>query len=181
MELLYGSALKKAFEEDLKQGGPLDMFVYNMELDFFESLVGQYANRNRVSILCDWRMRLLVGMFLYSHDLTLAKHWPKNGMMHTKVMIFPERNIAYLGSHNFTWYAWTIAQNMTIRTENVPLARKIKDRFDYLWCKANVIGAVEPPLNSNSAKQSWKQDPSCVPFSGDTEGDGHSRYGITES
>lgn len=181
MELLYGKELRRALEEDLKIGGPLDLFIYNMELDFLEELFGQYANRNRVSILCDYRMRLLVGMFLHSHDVTLAKHWPKNGMLHMKVMIFPERNLVYLGSHNFTRFAWQAAQNMTLRVENVPIARKVKDRFDYLWCKAVIANPVEPSLNSNGLKKRWQQDAPGVPFGGDAEGDGHTSYGITET
>ena len=171
MELLYGSALRKALDEDLKQGGALDIFAYNVELDFFEELFGQHANRCRVSILCDYRMRLLIGMFLYSHDKTLAKHWPKNGMLHMKVMIFPERNLIYLGSHNFTRFAWQAAQNLTLRVENAPIARKVKDRFDYLWCKAVVVHPVEPPLNGNGLQNRWKQDAPGIPFSGDPECD----------
>lgn len=181
MELLYGRELRRALEDDLKIGGALDVFAYNVELDFFEELFGQHANRSRVSILCDYRMRLLIGMFLYSHDKALAKHWPKNGMLHMKVMNFPERNLVYLGSHNFTRYAWQAAQNMTVRVENAPLSRKIKDRFDYLWCKAVIVHPVEPPLNGNGLQKRWQQDAPGVPFSGDPECDGLTSYGITET
>ncbi len=181
MELLYGSKLREALEVDLKDEGPLDLFVYNMELDFFESLFGQYARRNPVSILCDYRMRLMAGMFLFSHPTALAKHWPKNGMLHMKVMLFPAKNVVYLGSHNFTWFAWTVAQNMTLRVENVPLARKIKDRFDYLWCKAAAVYPVEPALNCNRLQQRREQDAPCVPLGSNPEGDGQSSYGVTET
>lgn len=181
MELLYGRALRQALEDDLRGEGPLDLFVYNMELEFFEGLFGQYANRNQVSILCDYRMKQLAGMFLFSHDKTIVKHWPKNGMLHMKVMIFPEKNVVYLGSHNFTWFAWVAAQNMTLRVENVPLARKVKDRFDYLWCKAAGVYPVEPPLHGNRSNQRRQQDAPCVPFSCDPEGDGLTSYRVTES
>ena len=181
MELLYGSHMRERLEEDLKGEGPLDIFAYNVELEFFESLFGQYANKNRICILCDYRMKLIVGRFLHSHDLAIAKHWPKNGMLHTKVMVFPAKHVVYLGSHNFTWFAWQAAQNMTLRVESPKLAYQVKDRFDYLWCKSQIVHPVEPGLDGHGLSQGGQQDAPRVPLGSDPEGDTHTTYRVTET
>lgn len=181
MELLYGKHLRNRLADDMKDGGPLDIFVYNMELAFFEELFGQYANRNKVSILCDYRMKSLIGMFLYCHDQVIAKHWHKNGMLHMKVMVFPAKNVVYLGSHNFTWFAWHAAQNLTLRVESVPLTTKVKERFDYLWCKAVGVAPLAWELHSNRPNERREQDPSGVSFGGDPEPDSLTSYRVSET
>ena len=181
VELLYGKNLRTFLNLDVKEIGPADVWVYNMELTFFEDLFCEFVENNDMRILCDYRARVMTAAFCLNHPRVSAKHWSKNGMLHSKCIIFPTRSVVYLGSHNFTWFAWNSGQNLTIRTTHKGLAGEVAAKFEKQWISGLPIIPDELLRNCDTLNNGRQQHTPAVPLCCDTEADSPATYRVSET
>lgn len=181
MELLYGRHMQAFLSLDVKETGPADVWVYNMQLEFFEELFSEFVKNNDMRILCDYRARVMTAAFCLNRPRVTAKHWSKNGMLHSKCILFPTRSVVYLGSHNFTRFGYHSGQNLTIRTTHKGLAGEVGLKFNKQWISGLPVVPEELLRNCDTLNNGRKQDAPAVPLSCDPEADCPTTYRVSET
>ena len=161
--------MMKALIADLRHPDILFVWAYRVEQEFFENLFGEFMKDNEVRILCDYTTRHTVAAVVAKHPKAVARHWAKNAMLHSKVILFRQRGILYLGSHNFTRYAWVSAQNMTLRVENKEVCERVYEKFNGQWFASKIIVPDEILHHVNLGEQAGHDNSPVVSLGEDVK------------
>lgn len=108
-------AYQAALTHDLAQANTAIILAYKIQRAFFCDLFAPLADHGNITLLCDHRMAPIAQDLMRAFPGLSAFTWARNRLMHSKIILLPELEVAYVGSHNLTRYAHTCAINHTVR------------------------------------------------------------------
>lgn len=102
---------------DITEAKLIYMYAFKVQEQFFSELFSGFIDQNPLYVVANHSeervLRSLSREFPHLHAYT----WAENRLFHSKIYLFPQKKIAYIGSHNLTKYAFTSGINHSVRIE----------------------------------------------------------------
>lgn len=124
---------------DLEETDELLALVYQMQSEFTEKLLAHLRSPSRITLLASHGQTFNLHQLTASMPHISAHTWARNRMMHSKLICLPKIHVVWIGSHNWTEYAWTSGTNHSIRIQSERFCADVKADIETLIARAHSI------------------------------------------